>query len=84
MPATENLPPAHEVNDLDRIAGLYSTLHVRRAWYDEAVHLHRHRPLRQPQVLDQTSNGEALGHVLGDAVHGDDHVGDFTALAAFP
>ena len=64
---------ADEVNDLDDVAGRDRLLGMAGARDDRPVHLDRHRPLVETEMLDQGANGEALGHLAHGPVDRDLH-----------
>lgn len=61
------------MNDLDLVARADAMLRVQGPGNDRPVDLDGHRPLAQPQVIDETANGDLVRHVARCAIDGNPH-----------
>jgi hypothetical protein len=61
------------MNDLDLVARADAVLRVQCPRDDRPVDLDRHRPFVETEVIDETANGDLIGHVSRRAVDGDPH-----------
>ena len=61
------------MNDLDDVTLHDGVLRVARTRHDRPIDLDRHRAFRQPKVLDEAPDGQAIRHEAPCSVDGDLH-----------
>src|ERR1700733_214667 len=78
------LPPADEVNDLDRVARGKGARRVFGTHDDGSIDLDRDRTSRELQMLEQLTHGHVVRNAPLLAVQGHDHLAENLARLASP